>query len=96
MRIGELGTISINMRKIVVIGLALGAVLAPPVMAEEKGLGAQIDEALARALKQFEAMAERFPGYEAPEVTPEGDIIIRKKRPKVSTDDVDKDGRVKI
>ena len=91
-----LGAISVAMRKIIGIGVALGALMAPPAMAEEKGLGAQIDEALARALKQFEVMAERFPGYEVPEVTPEGDIIIRKKRPKVATDDGKKDGRVKI
>lgn len=63
------------------------ALLTTPALAEgpaasDKDLGAEIDEAVKEALRALELFFDRFPGYEAPEVTPEGDIIIRKKRPR--------------
>ncbi len=62
--------------------LASSPIVASSAQAEdEKSLGAEVDQAIERALKSLESFIDRFPGYEAPEVTPEGDIIIRKKRP---------------
>ena len=76
--------------------MLLVALASPPAFAEDKGLGAQVDDALADALKRLEFFIERFPGYEAPEVAPNGDIIIRKKQPRPATGEPDADGRVKI
>lgn len=45
------------------------------------GLGGELDSAVQDALRAIERFVDSFPGYEAPEVTPEGDIIIRRKRP---------------
>lgn len=50
--------------------------------AGEKSLGAEVDDAVKRALRALDYFIDSIPGYEAPEITPEGDIIIRKKRPK--------------
>lgn len=40
-----------------------------------------LDAGMRDALRSVERFIDEVPGYEAPEVTPEGDIIIRKKRP---------------
>lgn len=40
-----------------------------------------LDEGMRDAMRSVEKFIDEVPGYEAPEVTPEGDIIIRKKRP---------------
>ena len=55
---------------------------------EERSLGERLDEAvkdldaaMQDALRSVERLIEDVPGYEAPEVLPNGDIIIRKKRP---------------
>lgn len=69
------------MKRIAAICAVSVALLAAPAAADDKSLGQQVDDALMRALQSLETFVERFPGYEAPEVTPEGDIIIRKKRP---------------
>lgn len=59
----------------------LAAMLAgPAAVADEPSIGARIDDALQDALKAMDALIDRFPGYEAPEVLPNGDIIMRKRR----------------
>lgn len=40
-----------------------------------------LDAGMRDAMRSVEKFIDEVPGYEAPEVTPEGDIIIRKKRP---------------
>ena len=61
---------------------SLAIVISAPALSEpERNPLAEMDAALQNALRSLESFIERFPGYEAPEVTPEGDIIIRKKRP---------------
>lgn len=74
--------------------LALALSTAPAIVsAEEKSLGKELDEKIGEIDEQLEAAMralERFvadiPMYETPEVTPDGDIIIRKRRaaPKAS------------
>ena len=64
-----------------VAGLALVLAAPPAVWAEEPSVGQRVDEAMQRALNLMEHFIGAIPGYEAPEITPEGDIIIRKKRP---------------
>ena len=67
--------------------LGLGLTLGGPVAAkdaEKPGIGAEVDEAVQQALRTLERFIDVFPGYHAPEVTPEGDIIIRRIRPKTT------------
>lgn len=68
--------------------LALALSTAPAVAgAEEKSFGKELDEKIGEIDRQLEAAMsalERFvadiPMYERPEITPDGDIIIRKRR----------------
>ncbi len=64
-------------------GLALALAASPAALAEEPSVGQQVDEAMQRALNLLERFIGAIPGYEAPEITPEGDIIIRRKRPEL-------------
>ena len=52
-----------------------------------KAWAAQVDEALERALRSLERFIDRVPGYEAPEIMPNGDIVIRKKPPRPAPED---------
>ena len=87
------------------VGLVLAA--AAPALAEEaqrpgeqgkgdKSLGAQVDEALERALRSLERFIDRVPGYEAPEIMPNGDIVIRKKPPRPAPEDASPAGQRRI
>jgi len=70
----------------VLLPLAAALLIAAPAAAEDKSIGQQVDEAMQKALKSLEAFVEQFPGYKAPEITPDGDIIIRKSRPSAERD----------
>jgi hypothetical protein len=72
---------------VAVLALALAA--SPAARAEEPSVGQRVDEAMQRALNLMERFIGAIPGYEAPEITPEGDIIIRKKRPNSGPDAAD-------
>ena len=66
------------------LGLALGG--PPPVLAADEPPAEKPEElareGMERMLKALELMIEMIPQYEMPEVTEEGDIIIRRKRRK--------------
>ena len=77
------------MKQSLAIPAALAALMisAPAMAAEDKSLGQQLDEKMGEIDKQLEAamgaleqFVDDLPMYEAPEITPEGDIIIRKRR----------------
>ena len=72
-----------------VAGLALVLAASPAVWAEEPSVGQKVNEAMQRALNLMERFIGVIPGYEAPEVTREGDIIIRRKRPDTVPDAAD-------
>lgn len=67
------------------LALAASPVLSGAAQAEEPSVGQKVDEAMQRALSLMERFIGAIPGYEAPEITPEGDIIIRRKRPNAGT-----------
>lgn len=67
-------------------GLALALAASPAARAEEPSVGQKVDEVMQRALDLMERFIGAIPGYEAPEITPEGDIIIRRKRPDAGPD----------
>ncbi len=74
------------MRRSIIAGALAAALAASPALADgdkapDAPLGAELDAAVQDALRALDRFFETFPGYEAPEVTPEGDIIIRRKRP---------------
>jgi len=63
---------------------------APPaVRAEESSVGQKVDEAMQGAFNLMERVIGAIPGDKAPEITPEGDIIIRRKRPDKGPDAAD-------
>ena len=69
------------------IVLALGLALAPAgppslaVAQERQETPEQLmREGMERMMRAMELMIEMVPQYESPELTPEGDIIIRRKR----------------
>lgn len=66
---------------VVGLTLALAASPATPAFADEPTVGQKLDQAVERALSMIKRFMAVVPGYEAPEITPEGDIIIRKIRP---------------
>lgn len=63
-----------------IAGLALALAASPTARAEERSVGQKVDEAMQRALNLMERFIGAIPGYEAPQISPEGDIIIRRKR----------------
>lgn len=77
------------MRHSICIPCALAvALLVSPARASEPSLADQLDEKIGEIDKQLEAamgaleqFVDGLPMYYAPEFTPEGDIIIRKRRP---------------
>ena len=72
-----------------ILAACVVGLMAAPAAAKEPGkpgIGAELDTAVENALRTLERFIDAFPGYEAPVVTPEGDIIIRRKRPKPSQD----------
>ena len=73
-------------KKAAVAGLALALAVSLAARSEEPSVGQKVDEAMQRALNLMERFIGAIPGYEAPEITPEGDIIIRRKRPNSGPD----------
>lgn len=63
------------------LAVAPAAVMAGDDRSERDSLGSQLDDAVERAIDSLEKLIDRMPMYEAPEVTPDGDIIIRKRKP---------------
>lgn len=63
------------------IAMAPAGALAEGGRQNGPSVGAEIDEAINRALERLERLIEDTPMYEAPVITPDGDIIIRRKRP---------------
>lgn len=61
-------------------GLALALAASPVALAEEPSVGEKVDEAVQRALDVMQRFIGAIPGYEAPEIMPNGDIIIRRKQ----------------
>lgn len=62
-------------------------VAAPTIASAEKAgpdpsVGDKVGQAIDKAMERLQRLIEETPMYEAPEITPEGDIIIRKRRPK--------------
>lgn len=83
-----------------VVGLALGPALALPVHAETgkhpdggNSLGSVIDETTTTVLRLFQTFMKAIPQFEAPEVLPNGDIIIRRKPPGAVPDDEHEDDK---
>lgn len=74
-------------RVLAAAGLALALAASPAAKAEEPSVGEKVDEAMQRALDAMRRFIGAIPGYEAPEITPEGDISIRRKRPSESADE---------
>lgn len=70
-------------------GLALAFAASPAAWAEEPSVEQKVDEVMQRALDLIERVIGASPGYEAPEIMPEGDIIIRRKRPDAGPDAAD-------
>jgi len=74
-----------NLRPAIVLalGLALASAGAPSlVTAQEREESPEqlMREGMERMMRAMELMIEMVPQYEPPELTPEGDIIIRRKR----------------
>ena len=72
-------------RLAIVLGLALAlAPVGPAALAaepkREEDPQELMREGMENLLRAIELMIEMVPQYEAPELTPEGDIIIRRKR----------------
>jgi len=84
------------MRALPAAMLAAALIVAQPARADDSSdrtLGQELDKAvkeLDRAMESAIKSVERFfddvPGYETPETLPNGDIIIRKKRPAPKSD----------
>jgi hypothetical protein len=65
-----------------ILALPLLLLLAPPAAAAEKETPSEMAaDALAKMIGALEQLIEAIPQYEKPEVTENGDIIIRRKRP---------------
>lgn len=61
---------------------------APAAEGERQGHPEQLlEEATRKLLRYFQLMLETIPQYEAPEILENGDIIIRRKRPRPSRPD---------
>lgn len=54
---------------------------APPFKIQAQDPGVLLEEGTKKILKAFELFLLTIPQYEAPEVLPNGDIIIRRKQP---------------
>ena len=64
--------------------LGLAALLPLPARAQTSGKGdpqQMLEEGTKTILRAFELFMKSIPQYEAPEVLPNGDIIIRRKNP---------------
>ena len=48
---------------------------------QDPSVGDKVGQAIDKAMERLQRLIEETPMYEAPEITPEGDIIIRKRRP---------------
>ena len=74
-----------DLRPAIVLALGLALVPAgPPSLAaaqeREESPEQLMREGMERMMRAMELMIEMVPQYEPPELTPEGDIIIRRKR----------------
>lgn len=77
--------------------LVVTVVLAGPALAEERARPPadappaveQFDAALEQALEAFHRLLRAIPRFEMPEITDQGDIIIRRKHPEVEAPQVD-------
>ena len=84
-----------RLRKSIIALPVLLALAVPAVAADRQGQESpseMMTDAMSKMVRALELMIQSIPQYEKPEITENGDIIIRRKHPKTGSDNKGQDG----